>query len=68
MTDDVQGGQVGEARLERVADGIRPVGERWFVVNVAELVARRNERMGITCSPEPDDARFPEFGCPASAS
>jgi len=54
--------QVGEAKLERSADGLRPVGEGWFVVNVAELAARRNQLMGITCSPEPDDARFPEFG------
>ena len=54
--------QVGEAKLQRLADGLRPVGEGWFVVNVAELAARRNQRMGITCSPEPDDARFPEFG------
>ena len=54
--------QVGEAQLERSADGLRPVGEGWFVVNVAKLAARRNQRMGITCSPEPDDARFPEFG------
>ena len=54
--------QVGEAKIERSADGLRPVGEGWFVVNVAELAARRNERMGITCSPEPEDARFAEFG------
>ncbi len=53
---------VGEARLRHAADGLRPVGEGWFVVNVAELAARRNLLMGITCSPEPDDARFPEFG------
>jgi mannose-6-phosphate isomerase-like protein (cupin superfamily) len=53
---------VREATLERSAEGLRPVGEGWFVVNVAELAARRNGRMGITCSPEPDDARFPEFG------
>ena len=59
---DVDQPRVGEARLELSADGLRPVGEGWFVVNVAELAARRNERMGITCSPEPDDARFPEFG------
>jgi hypothetical protein len=25
------------------------------------MAARRNERMGITCSPEPDDARVPGF-------
>ena len=60
MADDQL--RVGEARMERTAEGLRPVGEGWFVVNVAELAARRNERMGITCSPEPDDARFPEFG------
>ncbi len=54
--------RVGEATVERSDEGLRPVGEGWFVVNVAELAARRNERMGITCSPEPEDARFPEFG------
>jgi uncharacterized cupin superfamily protein len=54
--------RVGEATLERSDEGLRPVGEGWFVVNVAELAAGRNERMGITCSPEPEDARFPEFG------
>jgi mannose-6-phosphate isomerase-like protein (cupin superfamily) len=53
---------VREATLERSAEGLRPAGEGWFVVNVAELAARRNERMGITCTPEPDDAPFPEFG------
>lgn len=61
MADD-DARRVGEARFERSAEGVRPVGEGWFIVNVAELVARRNERMGITCSPEPDDARFREFG------
>jgi quercetin dioxygenase-like cupin family protein len=54
--------RVGEATLERSPAGLRPVGEGWFVVNVAELAAMRNQRMGITCSPEPEDARFPEFG------
>jgi uncharacterized cupin superfamily protein len=32
------------------------------VVNLADLPARRNARMGVTCSPEPRDARFEEFG------
>jgi mannose-6-phosphate isomerase-like protein (cupin superfamily) len=59
---DVDQPRVGEATLERSDGGLRPVGEGWFVVNVAELAARRNERMGITCSPEPEDARFREFG------
>jgi uncharacterized cupin superfamily protein len=53
---------VGEAEMERTPEGLRPIGEGWFVVNVAEMAARRNERMGITWSPEPEDARFPEFG------
>lgn len=60
MTDEVP--QVGEARLEQSADGLRPAGEGWFVVNVAELAARGNARMGVSCSPEPDDVRFAEFG------
>jgi len=54
--------QVGEATIERTADGLRPAGAGWFVVNVADLAARRNERMGMPCSPEPHDARFAEFG------
>ena len=53
---------VSEAAFERTADGVRPVGEGWFVVNVADLAARGNPRMGITCSPEPRDVAFAEFG------
>ena len=60
MADDQL--RVGEAGMEPTAEGLRPIGEGWFVVNVAELAARRNDLMGITCSPEPEDARFPEFG------
>src|SRR2546423_348355 len=51
-----------EATIERTAAGLRPLGEGWFVVNVAELASRRNERLGITCSPEPANAPFEEFG------
>jgi len=54
--------RVSEATIERTAEGVRPAGEGWFVVNVADLAASGNPRMGITCSPEPRDARFPEFG------
>jgi mannose-6-phosphate isomerase-like protein (cupin superfamily) len=53
---------VSEAGIEHTREGARPVGEGWFVVNVADLAAQGNERMGITCSPEPRDARFSEFG------
>jgi uncharacterized cupin superfamily protein len=53
---------VGEAAIERTPEGERPVGEGWFVVNVADLAASGNPRMGICCSPEPRDARFSEFG------
>ena len=60
MGDDVPQ-QVHEATMERTADGLRPVGTGWFVVNVADIAARRNERMGITCSPEPCAAGFDEF-------
>ena len=45
---------VREATLKPSPEGIRPVGEGWFVVHVSELAALRNERTGITCSPEPD--------------
>ena len=53
---------VGEATIERTAEGVRPVGEGWLVVNVADLAASGNPRMGITGSPEPTDHRFPEVG------
>lgn len=52
----------GEATIERTAEGLRPSGEGWFVGNLAELAARGNARLGITCSPEPSNARFAEFG------
>jgi len=51
-----------EARIERTAAGLRPSGEGWFTVNLADLEARRNSRLGLTCSPEPSDAPFEEFG------
>jgi mannose-6-phosphate isomerase-like protein (cupin superfamily) len=51
-----------EAKINRTATGLRPCGEGWFVVNLADLEARRNPRLGLTCSPEPTDARFEEFG------
>jgi quercetin dioxygenase-like cupin family protein len=53
---------VSEAKIEHTAAGLRPSGEGWFVVNLADLAARRNARLGITCSPEPQDAAFREFG------
>jgi uncharacterized cupin superfamily protein len=51
-----------EARIDRTAAGLRPSGEGWFIVNLADLEARRNARLGLTCSPEPPDAPFEEFG------
>ena len=51
-----------EAAIERTAEGVRPFGEGWFIVNLADLAARGNGRLGITCSPEPSNARFEEFG------
>jgi mannose-6-phosphate isomerase-like protein (cupin superfamily) len=54
--------EIAEATIEQTDDGLRPTGDGWFVVNLAELAARGNPRMGITCSPEPHDARFGEFG------
>ena len=51
-----------EAAIEQTPDGLRPSGEGWFVVNLADVAARRNARMGIACAPEPPDARFSEFG------
>jgi quercetin dioxygenase-like cupin family protein len=60
--DDSVPHPVSEATVASTPEGLRPTGKGWFVVNVADLIARRNERMGITCSPEPQDARFAEFG------
>ena len=51
-----------EAAIEQTPDGLQRSGEGWFVVNLADVAARRNARMGIACSPEPPDARFGEFG------
>src|SRR5262249_52782193 len=51
-----------EATIERTEAGARPAGLGWFIVNLTELAARDNERLGITCSPEPADAPFEEFG------
>ena len=55
-----------QAAIERTAEGLRPSGEGWFVVNLADLAARGNARLGITCSPEPSGARFEEFGYEAA--
>jgi hypothetical protein len=38
---------VPEAAIEQTPDGLRPSGEGWYVVNLADVAARRNARMGI---------------------
>jgi uncharacterized cupin superfamily protein len=61
VADDIPS-SLREAAVEHTAEGARPVGPGWFVVNVADLAASGNPRMGISCTPEPRDARFAEFG------
>jgi uncharacterized cupin superfamily protein len=56
---------IEEARLEATEGGLEPVGDGWFVVNVAETAWYRNDVFGASCPFEAarDDAgRFEEYG------
>jgi uncharacterized cupin superfamily protein len=56
---------VEEARLEKTEGGLEPVGDGWFVVNVAETAWYRNDVFGASCPFEAarnDEARFKEYG------
>jgi uncharacterized cupin superfamily protein len=56
---------VDEARLEETEGGLEPVGEGWFVVNVADTAWYRNDVFGASCPFEAarnDGARFAEYG------
>ena len=51
-----------EAPLQREkSGGLAPVGDGWFIVNVAEAKAMHSERFGDGCRFE-GATRFPEFG------
>jgi uncharacterized cupin superfamily protein len=53
---------VEEARLERLATGLAPVTEGWFVVAVADAAWVTNEALGAACIFEGDDVSFPDVG------
>jgi uncharacterized cupin superfamily protein len=52
---------VPEASLERTKDGVRPVSEGWFVVNLRETRWFGNE-LGRYTVPEGEEARFEQIG------
>jgi uncharacterized cupin superfamily protein len=53
---------VEEARLEQLENGLAPVTEGWFVVNVRDTAWLTNEAMGAAGVFESDDVWFPEVG------
>ncbi len=53
---------VEEARLERLAGGLTPVSDGWFVVSIPEAAWVTNEALGAACIFEGDDAPFPDVG------
>ncbi len=50
------------ADLRETEGGLEPVGEGWFVVNVADAQAHVHDELGSYIPFESRDARFPEFG------
>ncbi len=52
---------VPEASLERTEDGVRPVSDGWFVINLQETRWLGNE-LGRYTVPEGEDARFEQVG------
>jgi uncharacterized cupin superfamily protein len=52
-----------EAKVEDAPNGRSPASEGWFVVNLADAAAFRNEEKGGAVIPlEPRDVRFTDFG------
>jgi uncharacterized cupin superfamily protein len=52
-----------EASFVDGPDGTRqPQGEGWFVTNLADATWVRDERAGVFCTFEADDAHFADFG------
>jgi uncharacterized cupin superfamily protein len=54
--------RVTEAKLVETEAGLRPEGDGWFVVNIADAAAWASEGAGYGWSFENRDARFPQFG------
>jgi uncharacterized cupin superfamily protein len=53
---------VREARIEQTEEGAVVASPGWFVLNLADAAWERNERGGEWLSPEPEDARFEQYG------
>jgi quercetin dioxygenase-like cupin family protein len=53
---------VEEARLEQLEEGLTPVTDGWFVVNVRDAAWVHNEVLGSACIIEGDDVSFPQVG------
>jgi uncharacterized cupin superfamily protein len=51
-----------EARLEPRPEGLTPVADGWFVVNVRDAAWVQNEVLGSACIFEGDEAPFPQLG------
>jgi uncharacterized cupin superfamily protein len=53
---------VDQARLEARPEGLTPVSEGWFVVNVRDGTWVHSEAFGANCIFEGDDVEFPDVG------
>jgi len=51
-----------EARLEPRPEGLTPVTDGWFVVNVRDAAWVQNDVLGSACIFEGDEAAFPQLG------
>jgi uncharacterized cupin superfamily protein len=51
-----------EAPLERVANGVRPAGPGWFVLNAREVPWFETDGCGFYATFEPENARFDQVG------
>jgi uncharacterized cupin superfamily protein len=55
-------GGVPEAPLAETEAGLKPAGEGWFVVNLADAAAIASEKAGHAWTFEGEHSRFPNFG------
>jgi uncharacterized cupin superfamily protein len=53
---------VAEARLERLATGLAPVTDGWFVVSIPDAAWLTNAAVGAACVFESDAVSFPHIG------
>src|SRR4051794_33441181 len=53
---------VEQARLEQKDEGLTPVTDGWFVVNIPDAAWVTNEAMGAACIFEGDEVTFPQVG------